>query len=166
MVVTVILPENSVNVDGTTYYVSLPNISDHSRIYSICWYGASGEYDYDDGTMPISIGESDFITYVQPYVTAWEEARIQSEKDQAADEAAEYARTHSVEALSAKFRRARDKKLSKTDFYFQPDYPAISEENMKRVQAYRTALRDMTTWEGFPWDGGGEETPWPTLTLK
>ena len=43
-----------------------------------------------------------------------------------------------------------------------PDYP-ISDDQRAVVQAYRQALRDLPSQEGAPWDGGGEETPWPEL---
>ena len=166
MIVTVVLTENTVTVDGVTYTVVLPNITEHKKVYSILWFGSGGEYDYNDGSMPTKLKESDYSSYVEPYVTAWEETRAFDLQNQEEQKAAEYAERHNPDYLAKKFRRERDKRLSKTDFYFQPDYPAISEENMKRVKAYRIALRDMTSLDGFPWDGGGEETPWPVLTLK
>lgn len=166
MVVTVIFPDKSVNIDGIVHNIDLPNIQSHSKIYSILWDNSYGEVDYNDGNLPVHINQADYNEFVAPYVTAWEGAHRIALKEETEREAAYYALYHSPEALQRRFRKERDKLLSKTDFYFQPDYPAISEENMKRVKAYRTALRDMTTWEGFPWDGGGEETPWPTLTLK
>ena len=58
-------------------------------------------------------------------------------------------------------RSERDARLSATDKYLMPDYP-ISAEKLAEVKAYRQALRDLPTQSGAPWDGGGEETPWPT----
>lgn len=56
-------------------------------------------------------------------------------------------------------RRDRNIILSNTD-YFYTDVP-ISEENKAELSAYRQALRDLPQQEGAPWDGGGDETPWP-----
>ncbi|WP_417293066.1 phage tail assembly chaperone [Desulfovibrio porci] len=43
-----------------------------------------------------------------------------------------------------------------------PDYP-LDNADMVTVRAYRQALRDLPQQDGAPWDGGGEETPWPVL---
>ena len=58
-------------------------------------------------------------------------------------------------------RANRDMKLTDTDKYLMPDYP-ISTEALEAVKTYRQALRDLPAQPGAPWDGGGEETPWPT----
>lgn len=166
MIVTVIFPDKTVNIDGVVHDVTLPNIQSHNEIYSIVWDTSWGEVDYNDGNLPVRIGPMEYTNFVAPYVSAWEASHKLALKEETEREAAYYAMYQSPEALQKRFRHERDKRLSKTDFYFQPDYPAISEENMKRVKAYRIALRDMTSLDGFPWDGGGKETPWPVLTLK
>ena len=43
-----------------------------------------------------------------------------------------------------------------------PDYP-LSEGQRTVLQSSRQALRDLPSQEGAPWDGGGEETPWPEI---
>ena len=58
-------------------------------------------------------------------------------------------------------RNVRDTRLAATDKYLLADYP-ISAENLTEVRAYRQALRDLPVQDGTPWDGGGNETPWPT----
>ena len=57
-------------------------------------------------------------------------------------------------------RTERDRRLAATDYLLMPDYP-ISDDQRAVVQAYRQALRDLPAQSGAPWDGGGEETPWP-----
>ena len=59
-------------------------------------------------------------------------------------------------------RTERDNRLAQCDYLIMPDYP-ITEEKRTQVEAYRQALRDLPAQEGAPWDGGGSQTPWPTL---
>lgn len=67
-----------------------------------------------------------------------------------------------ADQLFAALRAARDARLASTDKMLLPDYP-ISAESLAQVKAYRAALRDLPDQPGAPWDGGGEETPWPEL---
>ena len=57
-------------------------------------------------------------------------------------------------------RAARDGRLAASDYLVAPDYP-LTEEERATVTAYRQALRDLPAQTDAPWDGGGEETPWP-----
>lgn len=66
----------------------------------------------------------------------------------------------SEEQLWADLRFARDNKLDESDYLFISDYP-VTEEELAPIKQYRQALRDLPAQEGAPWDGGGEETPWP-----
>lgn len=59
-------------------------------------------------------------------------------------------------------RLERDNRLGATDYLLMPDYP-ITMERKAQVEAYRQALRDLPAQNGAPWDGGGSQTPWPTL---
>ena len=59
-------------------------------------------------------------------------------------------------------RAERDARLASTDKMLLPDYP-ISADDLAQVKAYRAALRDLPDQPGAPWDGGGDETPWPEL---
>ena len=68
-----------------------------------------------------------------------------------------------TEELFSALRSARDRRLTATDYLLMPDYP-ISAENKTVVEEYRQALRDLPAQDGAPWDGGGEETPWPSLS--
>lgn len=64
----------------------------------------------------------------------------------------------SVTDRFAALRTERDTRLTATDYYVMPDYPA---EDKSAVLAYRQALRDLPAQPGAPWDGGGPNTPWP-----
>ncbi|WP_337509616.1 tail fiber assembly protein [Desulfovibrio sp.] len=68
----------------------------------------------------------------------------------------------SSESLFASFRTERDRRLAATDYLLMPDYP-LDDTLKGAVQAYRQALRDLPSQEGAPWDGGGEDTPWPEI---
>jgi len=57
-------------------------------------------------------------------------------------------------------RASRDVRLTATDKYLLADYP-ISEGDLALVKTYRAALRALPEQPGAPWDGGGDETPWP-----
>lgn len=59
-------------------------------------------------------------------------------------------------------RASRDVRLADMDKFLLADYP-ISERDLALVKAYRAALRDLPDQPGAPWDGGGDETPWPEL---
>lgn len=64
------------------------------------------------------------------------------------------------EELWDKLRGLRDYKLAETDFMLMPDYP-IDNIKLEKVKEYRQALRDLPGIDGAPWDGGGDDTPWP-----
>ena len=64
--------------------------------------------------------------------------------------------------LFDRLRLEREARIRATDYLAMPDYP-LTEEQRAAVNAYRQALRDLPAREGAPWDGGGEETPWPEI---
>lgn len=68
----------------------------------------------------------------------------------------------SVDGLFLGLRIARDARLADTDKMLLPDYP-ITAEALEKVKTYRAGLRNLPDQPGAPWDGGGEETPWPEL---
>lgn len=67
-----------------------------------------------------------------------------------------------AEQLYTTLRAARGARLITTDKYLLADYP-INADNLALIKAYRAALRALPDQPGAPWDGGGEETPWPTV---
>ena len=64
------------------------------------------------------------------------------------------------EALWADLREKRNELIAATDYLLAGDYP-ITQEKLALVKEYRQALRDITKLEGAPFDGGGNNTPWP-----
>ena len=70
----------------------------------------------------------------------------------------------SEEYLFELLRKKRDSLLLETDYFVMPDYPS-SESDKKKMIEYRQALRDITGLDGAPWDGGGDNTPWPVLDI-
>lgn len=70
--------------------------------------------------------------------------------------------TPTTDDLFSALRTARDTRLTATDKYLLPDYP-ISADDLALVKTYRAALRDLPDQSGAPWDGGGDETPWPVM---
>lgn len=64
--------------------------------------------------------------------------------------------------LFQQLRAERDRRLAATDYLLMPDYP-LNNISKEAVKMYRQALRDLPSQEGAPWDGGGEETPWPLM---
>ena len=64
--------------------------------------------------------------------------------------------------LTASLRDMRDSRLAASDKYLLADYP-ISTEALEAMKVYRQSLRDLPDYDGAPWDGGGDATPWPEL---
>ena len=59
--------------------------------------------------------------------------------------------------IAERVRDERDRKITKTDYYMMPDYPA-DPETLEVVKNYRKALRDITLQSGFPRD-----VEWPVV---
>ena len=106
------------------------------------------------------LGEKDFASVVQPYVTLFEQEKARIAAEKAAQEAAEEAEYNSDSARFGRLRQERDARIAATDYLMTSDYP-LTDTQRAAVTAYRTALRDLPAQDGAPWDGGGEETPWP-----
>ena len=75
---------------------------------------------------------------------------------------ARLAEYNSEAARFERLRSERDRRLAATDYLLMSDYP-LNDTLKGAVQTYRQALRDLPSQEGAPWDGGGEETPWPEI---
>ncbi len=71
--------------------------------------------------------------------------------------------------LAVLVRTERDRRITACDWVITRSLEqaslnganSLTEEEYTAWVAYRQALRDLPSQEGFPWDGGGEETPWP-----
>ena len=90
----------------------------------------------------------------------YEEWQAKLQAEQQAKEAEELAIYENLLNRALRLREARNQRLGATDYLMMPDYP-LTEEFKKALIAYRQALRDLPAQEGAPWDGGGEDTPWP-----
>ena len=99
---------------------------------------------------------------VAPFVKLWQDEKARLEQAAAEAEAARLAEYNSETARFARLRTERDRRLAETDYLLMADYP-LSENQRTVLQVYRQALRDLPSQEGAPWDGGGEETPWPEI---
>lgn len=62
-----------------------------------------------------------------------------------------------IDELASQVRAERDRRITETDYYMMPDYPA-DPETLEVVKDYRKALRDITLQSGFPRD-----VEWPVM---
>ena len=65
--------------------------------------------------------------------------------------------------LFERLRIETERRLASTDKYATVDYP--DNALRQKVLAYRAALRALNHQPGAPFDGGGEQTPWPTKPI-
>lgn len=76
-----------------------------------------------------------------------------------------------TENIFMKLRQSRDVRISSTTWLVERHREeqemniatTLSENEYNELLNYRQALRDITKLEGAPWDGGGPNTPWPTV---
>lgn len=156
--VTVVPSDSLIIVDGAALvftYVAPENL------HALQWRGDTGHTEWTDGPNKPLTAE-DYDEQVAPYVKMWEEEKARLEQAAAEAEAARLAEYNSEAARFERLRAERDRRLSATDYLLMQDYP-LNNIHKEAVQLYRQALRDLPSQEGAPWDGGGEETPWPQL---
>lgn len=75
----------------------------------------------------------------------------------------------SSDELAALLRTKRDALITSCDWIVQRHEEelircldtSIDIDTYEAWLDYRQALRQLPEQEGFPWDGGGDETPWP-----
>lgn len=63
-----------------------------------------------------------------------------------------------LDELESQVRAARDRKITKTDYYMMSDYPS-NPQNLEELKVYRQALRDVPKQEGFPRDVRWPDVP-------
>ena len=169
MFTVIVVPEDKlIIVDGTPLTL---DFTYPSGLHAIQWDGQQGHMEWeDDFNWPLPAADTTaFEDEVAPYVALWqaEKERLELESaaratEEAEAEAARLAEYNSAAARAIRLRTERDARLAVTDKYLLSDYP-ISAEDLATVKAYRQALRDLPAQEGAPFDGGGDETPWPEL---
>ena len=69
--VTIIMPDNSISVDGVGAQIDIVD----TNIHAIQWHNGSGHVEFSDELTPNRIiqGQEDYEKYVRPYVQMWEE---------------------------------------------------------------------------------------------
>ena len=166
MFTVIVVPEDKlIIVDGTPLTL---DFTYPSGLHAIQWDGQQGHIEWDDDyNWPLSADDATaYDDEVAPYVALWQAEKVRLEQEAAAEkaeaEAARLAEYNSAAARAIRLRTERDARLAVTDKYLLSDYP-ISAEDLATVKAYRQALRDLPAQEGAPFDGGGDETPWPAI---
>lgn len=102
--------------------------------------------------------DSDFNTFVMPYIMLFNEAEEDIRKQ-------EVAQQNDPVFCAEQIRMTRDYLISGTDFMLMQDYP-LSAEDKKNMEVYRQALRDITKDPSFPWTGTPvKDIPWPKNPL-
>lgn len=161
--VTVVPADRLVIVDGQalTFAFNAPE-----RMHALQWDGKQGhiEWQGSDDEPPHNepLEAASYADQVAPYVELWKEEKARLEQAAAEAEAARLAEYNSEAARFERLRAERDHRLSATDYLLMQDYP-LDNTLKEAVQLYRQALRDLPSQDGAPWDGGGEETPWPVM---
>ena len=154
--VTVVPSDSLVIVDGAALVFPFDA---PENMHALQWTGNGGHTEWTDGPNQ-KLAATDYDEQVAPFVTLWRDEKARLEQAAAEAEAARLAEYNSAAACFERLRAERDRRIAATDFMIMADYP-IPADQRTAVQAYRQALRDLPAQEGAPWDGGGEETPWP-----
>lgn len=130
---------------------------------ALCWNGAAWELKedhrqkHDNGGAPI---DGTGTPYWLPGDSYGSTARYMDTLGPLPESAVLTAPVKSEEQLWAELRMERNYRLKACDYLFMSDYP-VEQEELTSIKQYRQALRDLPAQEGAPWDGGGENTPWP-----
>ena len=156
--VTVVPSDSLIIVDGAALVFPFDA---PTNLHALQWRGGTGHTEWTDGPNQ-KLAATDYDEQVAPFVALWQDEKARLEQAAAEAEAARLAEYNSEAARFERLRAERDRRLTATDYLLMPDYP-ISDDQLTAVQAYRQALRDLPAQEGAPWDGGGDETPWPEL---
>lgn len=117
-----------------------------------------------DGSYVVYVGGiARHVPNMPPWDREWAEISLYVSQNPEAVENEEPVEARvSTDELFFQLRRSRNARLASSDYLLLSDYP-LPDESKDAVLAYRQALRDLPSQEGAPWDGGGEETPWPEL---
>lgn len=157
--VTVVPVDNLIMVNGEALRFAYPA---PANLHAVQWHEGQGHRELTDAGNGSLEGAEDYAAHVAPYVALWQAEKIRLEQAAAAEKARQEAEYNSPEARAQRVRAERDARMASTDYRMAADYP-LDESQRALWAAYRQALRDLPQQEGFPWDGGGEATPWPAL---
>lgn len=160
VMVTVIPSDKLIIVDGEPIQFDFPH---PDNLHALQWYGKTGHLEWiDDYNMMLD--ESLYDEEVEPYVNLWKNEKERLERERERIEEERLINYNSESSRYSRLRVERDRRMNITDYLAMPDYP-ISDEKRKIVNEYRQKLRDLPSQDGAPWDGGGDETPWPVLQM-
>lgn len=152
--VTVIFPDNVISVDGVSLRFPFEAVDNCCVIQ---WSNGAGQIEFNDRAKNNNkeFGEDEYDRIVAPFVDLWEteKKRLDAEAEKQAEEAS------SPEHLAEAIRQERNARIAATDYLMLPDYP-LTEEERAAWRGYRSALRDITDLDGFPWEGP-DSAPWP-----
>ena len=130
--------------------------SDEGTIRALHWSDTDKHVEFESSYRELT--DSDFNTYVMPYILLFKEAEEDIRKQ-------EVAQQNDPIFCAKQIREKRDYLISQTDFMLMQDYP-LSDEDKKNMEVYRQALRDITKDPSFPWTGTPvDNIPWPKNPL-
>ena len=156
--VTVVPADDLIIVDGKALVFPFDA---PANLHALQWRVDSGHTEWTDApNKPLTM--EDYDDQVAPFVTLWQDEKARIDQAAAEAEAARLAEYNSETARFERLRAERDRRLTATDYLLMQDYP-LDNTRKEAVRLYRQALRDLPSQEGAPWDGGGEETPWPVM---
>lgn len=158
--VTVVPDDRMIIVGGKGLFFAF---SAPENLHALQWQGGKGHLEFTDKPN-LELDEAAYEHEVEPWVKLWQAERDRLAEEAAAAEAARLEQYNSEEARFERLRAERDRRIAETDYLIMPDYP-VGDEKKASLLAYRAALRDLPAKDGAPWDGGGEETPWPANPL-
>ncbi|MFI3272619.1 MAG: tail fiber assembly protein [Pseudomonadota bacterium] len=158
------------NIEGLND-ISITDTINSSFIHAIQWANGQGHVEFvDNMTVNISLsGVDDYDVWVTPFVELWEAVKASQEEAQASATAETLATYSSTEARAERVRTERDVRITACDWVIirhrdevdEGEETTLTADEYAVWLAYRKALRDLPLQDGFPWDGGEEETPWP-----
>ena len=154
--VTVVPADRLIIVNGEALQFDYPA---PPSLHALQWGGDQGHMEWTDD-YNMALDASLYDEEVAPFVALWEAEKARLTAEAEAAEAARLAEYNSDPARYARLRTERDRRVAATDYLVMPDYP-LGNDAKAAVSAYRQALRDLPQQAGAPWDGGGEDTPWP-----
>ena len=131
--------------------------SAEGTIRALHWSDTDKHVEFESSYRELT--DSDFNTYVMPYILLFKEAEEDIRKQ-------EVVQQNDPTYCAEQVRMTRDALLSSTDYLLMPDYP-LSTEDRKSMEVYRQVLRDITKDPSFPWTGTPTQNiPWPKNPLS
>lgn len=120
---------------------------DYNRTIGSCWLDGEAFQEFPNTEFEAILDNA------QTYIDAKERReRVEQEREEA-----ERVANMTDEEVASQVRAERDMKIAETDYLAMPDYP-LSDEDKATVMAYRQALRDIPSQEGFP-----RKVVWPEV---